>query len=421
MPRAREALNARLCYHFCSLPASWVRGPWGKTKMTRTKETGNRPIATGKTGDRTRQDSRKNLIRLSLALLTVLAVWLLWPTTPERPQSSPAPMVAELIEEETGPAEPDSETLALGTARNDDAAATYEARSRYPSSTRRLSDDSFDLLNPGARYETRQRIPNSLDKPDPNWSVLFTADRYFLTGEESAKITLKLWHGDDPIELGRVEMTAEALTENGSTRSRRLEVVQIEEGVQALLAPNQIWPELAGALRVTAQFEADELMRQSGTLDFHFTGSKRIPAQFTGSIDDRIIAGNLAFDLGLDVRAPGRYRIEGNLFDVSGKPFGWARFDGRLDKGKQSAMLVYDGLLFHDAEAQGPYLLTQIRGRRLMPESRVGSEWIPELGKDYLTQSDYQLMDFRDTVWISPRRLKLMEMMEDARRRGVPH
>lgn len=56
-----------------------------------------------------------------------------------------------------------------------------------------------------------------------------------------------------------------------------------------------------------------------------------------------------------------------------------------------------------------------------MPESRVGSEWIPELGKDYLTQSDYQLMDFRDTVWISPRRLKLMEMMEDARRRGVPH
>ena len=115
---------------------------------------------------------------------------------------------------------------------------------------------------------------------------------------------------------------------------------------------------------IFASFGAEGLMEQSGALDFYFTGSDRIPAEFTGDIGDRADRGDLVLDVGVDVRTSGRYRVETVLFDALGEPFGWARFDGTLAAGLQWVELRYDGLLFHDTGAPPPYQPGELHGYR---------------------------------------------------------
>ena len=127
----------------------------------------------------------------------------------------------------------------------------------------------------------------------------------------------------------------------------------------------------------------------------------------------------MTFDVGVEIHIAGRFRIEANLFDAMGRPFGWARFDAPLETGRQRVELTFDGLLFHDAQAQAPFLLTQLRGYRLSPEHASGRQTMPTIHLNHATAGDYDLADFRDTVIISPRQARMMEMYQDAQRRGV--
>jgi hypothetical protein len=161
------------------------------------------------------------------------------------------------------------------------------------------------------------------------------------------------------------------------------------------------------------------MVEQTGFLDFHFTGSKRNPGRFTGLVSDRLVNGDLVFQIEVDIFDPGRFRAEGNLFDNSGRPFGWSRFEGDLERGKQEISLTFDGLLFHDAQARSPFLLTQLRGYRLAPEYAEGRQSMSGTDLAHATQNDYPLSDFRDTVKVNPRQERLRGLYEEARRRGV--
>ena len=44
---------------------------------------------------------------------------------------------------------------------------------------------------------------------------------------------------------------------------------------------------------------------------------------------------------------------------------------------------------------------------------------MPTIELNHATAGDYDLADFRDTVIISPRQARMMEMYQDAQRRGV--
>jgi hypothetical protein len=368
------------------------------------------------------QRKRRNLLGvMGLAAAVALLVHILLrsdnePVEPQAENLLASPVGASLQSTPAPAAPSDAARLA---ADSRETIEFFQSINRYPAGTRRLSDQSHDLLNPGARHENRQRLPNDPDSPDPTWEVLYTADRYFINGEETALISLELWHDDEPIAPSFVSMVAESGASSGDASRHRLAVRRDAAGTTVSFAPDTFWPERSGPIRVTASFAADGLMNQTGTLDFYFTGSKRIPAQFTGAVSDRLLQGNLAFDVGLDVQQAGRYRIEANLFDALGRPFGWARYDGEMMPGEQAATLLFDGLLFHDAQAPGPYLLTEVRGYRLDPQSPAGRELITPLAKDFVSRSDYRLADFRDTVQISPRQQRLLEMYQDAERRGV--
>jgi hypothetical protein len=294
----------------------------------------------------------------------------------------------------------------------------FKERTRYPASTRRLTADSHDLLNPGARYERRSKLPDE-DDPEMDWQVLFTADRFFVRDEEPVLISLQLWNGDKPVLPVQVSMRAEPV--NGGNAEAPLNLALRTDGKSktAVFTPNDHWPDYVGQVRVSSEFSAQKLKPQSGYLDFFFTGKNRVPARFTGRISDRLDTGNLLFDVELEVFKNGLFRIEGSLFDGSGQPFGWARYEGQLYEGKAIATLQFYGLLFHDTDAVGPYVLRGLRGYRLRPGDVPHREDMQEFAGDYLAKGSYALNDFHSDINANPRRQRMIEMYEDAERRGV--
>jgi hypothetical protein len=363
---------------------------------------------------------------LGALLVSLIAVW--WQWQPDEPV--PQPVAAEPLTKLPGPVAGKpveagtSEIISVAENEADDLSETtaleqYMDATRYPATTRRLSEESHDLLNPGARHEKRRALPGDKNNPDLEWEVLYTADRFFVRGGEPLLISLQLWDKGEAVLPTRVSMLAEAIDASGGSKSVSL-VVQTDGAAKtAVFTPNDHWPEYAGQVRVSSDFSADGLDPRQGSLDFYFTGTQRVPAKFTGRITDRPIDGDLLFEIGVDVKTGGMYRIDGNLFDHRGVPFGWARFEGTLVAGQAVIALRYVGLLFHDAQAQGPYTLKSVHGYRLRPGDTPHREDMPELANDYVTTGNYRLAAFNSEVNDSPRRQRMIRMYEDAERRGL--
>ena len=119
------------------------------------------------------------------------------------------------------------------------------------------------------------------------------------------------------------------------------------------------------------------------------------------------------------MRRPGRYFIEGNLYDSSGEAFGWARYEGDIADGVTSVPLRFAGLLFHDADKAGLFSLRQVRGRRIQPRSIPAREDMADLDAEVKTAASYRLADFNGDENDSPRRRRMIAMYEDAMNRGV--
>lgn len=370
-----------------------------------------------------RKNNTRNWLLAGLFLGLALAWWQLG----SRP-SSVEDSITEIRPVNSGPEEPSTDNDNPGEtvdpspfAENEGeitALDQYKELTRYPSSTRRLTTDSHDLLNPGARHERRTPLPDEED-PDAQWQVLFTADRYFVRDEEPILISLQLWNGGEPVLPEPVTMHAQALDSTKDTRPISLALQTDGKSRTAVFKPNDHWPDFVGRVRVGSDFGAARMSTRKATLDFYFTGAKKIPARFTGQIADRLFNGDLFFDIGLEVINSGLFRIEGNLFDATGQPFGWARYEGELLKGNAVASLQFYGLLFHDTQASGPYVLRGLRGYRLRPGDVPNREDMQEFAGDYTVTGNYALGSFRADINDSPRRQRMIEMYEDAERRGV--
>lgn len=295
----------------------------------------------------------------------------------------------------------------------------YRAITRYPISTRRLTAESSDLLHPNKRHERRQPVPDARDNADRAWEVLYTADRYFVRGEEPISISLALWHEGEPVIPTGVVMVATPLGGSGADEQLLLSAERVGSELRAPLVPNEHWPGYVGELEVTATFSAPGLQEQSGRLSFYFTADDRIPARFTGQFSDDGRSGDLAIDVGVDVETAGTYRIEANLFDRNGQPVAWAQSETNLDRGTGDVSLVFYGLAFHDASAVAPYTLRQLRGYRLRRGDSPHREDMPTYDGEYETSARYSLADFRSAEHASPHKERMLQRYRDAMERGV--
>ena len=295
----------------------------------------------------------------------------------------------------------------------------YRTITRYPTSTRRLTTQSTDLLDPNKRHERRQAVPDAQGNEDRAWEVLYTADRYFVRGEEPVTVSLALWHEGEPVIPTGVAMVAAPSGASGSGDQVVLAVERVASGLRVALVPNEHWPEHVGELEVTATFTAPGLSEQTGRLSFYFTANDRIPARFTGQFSDDNRNGDLAVDVGVNVETAGTYRIEANLFDQSDQPVAWAQSQADLSPGISNVTLLFYGLAFHDADAVAPFTLRQLRGYRLRRGDSPHREDIPTHDGEYETSARYSLGDFRTEEYESPHKERILERYRDAIERGV--
>jgi hypothetical protein len=301
----------------------------------------------------------------------------------------------------------------------------YAELTRYAASSRRIDENSLDLLNPNSRHERRQPLPGSGEGDDPTYEVRFTADRYALRGDESTRVRFELWRDGEPIEPTGLRLVAKPGRGSGADADDRHDK-EVRLGVRrdglartALLTPHDHWPEHLGKLQIAASFSAPGLSEKSGTLTFYFTPKSRLPGRLTGRFDDRISRGDLVIDVGVEIRVAGTYRIEGNLFDRHDEPIAWARFQGDLHPGSRKASLVFDGLIFRDADARPPFVLRTVRGHRMRPGDAPHREDLQDYAGEYRVDERYALSDFRSEPRKSPRTQAMMELYRDALERGV--
>ncbi len=295
----------------------------------------------------------------------------------------------------------------------------FKAITRYPTSTRRLTTESTDLLNPNKRHEKRQPVPDARDNENRAWEVLHTSDRYFVWDAEAVTVSLALWHLGDPVIPTAVVMVAMPRGASSDGNRVALSTERVGSEIRASFVPNEHWPDYIGELEVTTTFRAPGLREQTGQLRFFFTGGNRIPARFTGQFSDDARAGDLAIEVGVEVTTAGTYRIEGNLFDRDGEPVAWAQGETELSPGARDVSLVFYGLAFHDAGAVAPYTLRQLRGYRLRRGDSPHREDVPSYDGEYETSARYSPADFRSEEYESPHKRRMLERYREAIERGV--
>jgi hypothetical protein len=321
----------------------------------------------------------------------------------------------------------------------DDPLTAYRKANVYPPTSRPLTADQVDLLHPGQRHETM--------RPDDHGAGItyrFTADRYFVIGDETLTATLDVRRNGAPIPVaitqayavvvdptvdsaprpagGAVGVPTPGLAplDPGGPAPRRIPLAFAPSGsiLAAQLAPAGL--DLARQAAIGVHIEFDHgAGHQAAHFDFQYTPTRGIPARFTGAFRDAIEAGSLVIHAGVAVDTPGRYVIDCNLFDAADQPVAWSRFKGDLAAGVHDADLMFFGKVIVDGHARGPFHIGQLRGARFAPGLDPDLEQMPAFAGGHTT-APYPPDAFSDAEYDSPDKQRMIELLgQDRNHRGA--
>ena len=296
----------------------------------------------------------------------------------------------------------------------DDPLTAYRKANIYPPTSRPLAPDQLDLLRPNQRHETMRR-----DDGDHGIEFLFTADRYFVVGDETLTATLDVRRNGAAIPVTVVDAHA-VILDPGGHPSPPIAMRFAPRGalLAAELAPARFDLPRQTAIGVYIDFDFGA-GRQTGHFDFQYTPARGIPAQFTGAFSDAVDAGSLVIHAGVAVAAPGHYVIDCNLFDAADQPVAWSRFKGELAAGAQAADLVFFGKVLVDGNARGPFHIGQLRGARFAPGLDPDLEQMPPFTGSYATR-DYPTTAFSDAEYDSADKQRMIQLLgQDQNHRGA--
>jgi hypothetical protein len=295
----------------------------------------------------------------------------------------------------------------------DDPLTAYRKANVYPPTSRPLARDQLDLLRPGQRHETM--------RPDDHGfgiTYLFTADRYFVIGDETLTATLDVRRNGKPIPVTITQ--AYAMVIGPSSRDPQPIPLSFSPSgltFAATFAPARLDLPRQAAIGVYVEFDFDA-GRQGAHFDFQYTPTRGIPARFTGAFRDEIEAGSLVIHAGVAVDTPGRYVIDGNLFDAADQPVAWSRFKGELAAGVHDADLVFFGKVLVDGNARGPFHIGQLRGARFAAGLDPDLEQMPPYAGTYTTR-DYPADAFSGAEYDSPDKQRMIQLLEQTTHGGA--
>lgn len=278
----------------------------------------------------------------------------------------------------------------------------------YPPTSKPLTAGADDLLRPNRRYEK----PRPLDD-DRDTTFVFTADRYYYTGDEIAHIWLEVAKGGQPAAI-RV-LRATALAEKKGQRGGGVDLDLAPDGVRwaSALVLEEAFPDHHGTILLEVAFEAESGEVYGEAIRIFTTPVDKIPARLTGEFRDSPREGSLLVEVGVDVYEPGFYRFDANLYDGAGEPVAFSVFKGNLGPGEQWLPLAFFGKILRDHGVAGPYSMEQIRGYRFLEGQTPDREQLAEDPVTHRTRP-YDVAVFSDEEYTSEHMERMIAlMMED--------
>lgn len=291
----------------------------------------------------------------------------------------------------------------------DDPVTAYRKANVYPPTSRPLTKEQVDLLQPNTRHETARPADHGLGV-----SYLFTADRYFVIADETLTATLDVRRNDKPIPVTITQAYA-AVLDPVTHDEHPIPLTFAPRGslLAVTFAPAKLALPRQAAIGMYVEFDHGA-GTQRAHFDFQYTPAGGIPARFTGVFHDVIDAGSLVIHAGVDVTTPGHYVIDANLFDAADQPVAWSRFKGELAAGTHDADLLFFGKVIIDAGAHGPFHIGQLRGARYAPGRDPDLEQMPSYPGSFTTRP-YATDVFSDAEYDSADKQRMIELLGNER------
>lgn len=254
-----------------------------------------------------------------------------------------------------------------------------ERYQQHPPFSRPLAENEDQVVPEQIAATLRPLAEFRPEGPPPAVEIRQTQDRVFLRPGTVATVGLEAAVDGRRVKAAVLSAVLVRWTGGGAAADPVLEVSFEEAGpvlVASFAAPAGRLGGWAGDLLLRVEAEA---AGERGTLVYAFVYTGEAPAAFTGAIRDRLENGSVVFDVGIDVRRPGRYRFVGRIDDASGEPLALARFDGELAAGRVAVPLVLFGKIARDASAASPFALRDVEGFRLLdgvyPDRETMEPW----------------------------------------------
>ena len=288
----------------------------------------------------------------------------------------------------------------------DDPLTAYRKANVYPPTSRPLSRDQLDLLEPDKRHEAMRRTDH-----DEHVSYLFTADRYFVFADQPLHASLRVQRDGVPIPVV-ISQSYAVVLDPATHQEPQLPMSYgpaADGGLAATFEPSKLGLKRQTAIAMYVEFD-DGGGKQVGHFDFQYTPPGGAPARFTGKFSDSADHGSLTVKAGIDVTSPGHYVVDANLFDADNNPIAWTRYKGDLDAGTHDVDLLFFGKVMVDTSAHGAFHLGQLRGARYAPELDPDLEQMPPFTGSYTTAS-YQPEQFSDAEWDSPDKQRMIQLL----------
>ncbi len=295
----------------------------------------------------------------------------------------------------------------------------YLENTVYPPSVGRLTEAQDDLVHPNRRFEDDRPIPETFSmNADEIVTVRLTCDHYYYEGDEPIELSLEVRRGNAPLEILSLDAGATREGRAGLEGNRSpLRFTTDEDGWVATLDPAR-FADHHGPILVDAQIEYAPEVYHDETLRLFLTPAGRIPARFTGEVEDDLVDGHLRVRVGIEVDQPGQYRIDANLYDRNDRPVAFSAYKGELSGADRFVLIDFFGRLLRDVGASGPYRVGEIRGYRFMDGEYPDRERMAALPGHFPT-NDYALDAFSPDEFMDAHKAHMIDLLMEDVARGI--
>lgn len=283
-------------------------------------------------------------------------------TTPAAPASAPpgTATAATMPPEGTPTADPSLADAALPQVVSlaSRAAEEYRRLAQYPPWSRPFGEDGADPI-----LRDREVSPIEAAGPDGEEPILTVfPDQVGFEAPDPVLLYAFLTRGGErvPAESITATLTTETLQpltelvfrDDGQDGDRRGGDLVYTARLEF---DETFYPELSESFLARVRAITADQQERSAATGFLYSNPH---AQLTGQYRDAIVDGSLAIDAEIEVTRPGRFHLEGTLYDAAGtQGIAEAHTAAELPAGRHWLRLVFFGRILHQHGIDGPYLL----------------------------------------------------------------